>query len=82
MTLTVISENSTSLRLITQAICVSASVAIQEGTLLALDEIYSRVDRHLVGGQESASGGQFYLDLGPVPVYGLARGRRSAKKGA
>lgn len=65
-----------------QATYASAFTAIREGTVLALDDIFGRVDMHLSGGREIALGGQFYLDLGPVPVYGSARGRRPAKKGA
>lgn len=60
----------------------SAPAVIHEGMMLPLEGIFHRVDTHLGSGQETASGGQFYLDLGPVPVYGSARGRRSTKGGA
>jgi hypothetical protein len=65
-----------------RAECVSAPAAIHEGVMLPLESIFRRVDAYLGSGQETASGGQFYLDLGPVPVYGSARGRLSTKRGA
>ena len=59
-----------------------APSVIHEGIALPLEDIIRRVDMHLGFGQETASGGQFYLDLGPVAVHDSTRARRAAKKRA